>query len=211
MSRTPRSFTGRRFRLLHASDLESLPLCATCKEMERLIKDRAWADAGDDEWGFCGVGVYVSGEPMAYALVTPALYVPRRHPLSRGANADAAALLALYVEGAHPQHGLGKQAIQRLAAKLVDQRNINAIDVASSERGTCQKPSRGWLGANGFRPLDDGVRHRLDLRGTRVWLPSPQEMVRQVADIVRPVAPPHPAGLNEPRLNASHQELVSTR
>src|SRR5665647_3241053 len=121
MNRTPRSFTGRRFRLLHASDLDSLPLCATCKEMERLIKDRAWADAGDDEWGFCGVGVYVSGEPMAYALVTPALYVPRRHPLSRGANADAAALLALYVEGAHPQHGLGKQAIQRLAAKLVDE------------------------------------------------------------------------------------------
>jgi len=76
--------------------------------------------------------VYVSGEPMAYALVTPALYVPRRHPLARGANADAAALLALYVEGAHPQHGLGKQAIQRLAAKLVDQRNINAIDAASS-------------------------------------------------------------------------------
>ncbi|HEY5484148.1 MAG TPA: hypothetical protein VIK31_10110 [Propionibacteriaceae bacterium] len=211
MSRSPRSFTGRRFRLLHASDLESLPLCGTCKEMERLVKDRTWADAGDDEWGFCGVGVYASGDPMAYVLVTPALYVPRRHPLARGANADAAALLALYVEGAHPQHGLGKQAVQRLAARLVDQRNIDAIDAASSERGTCQRPSRGWLAANGFRPLDDGVRHRLDLRGTRVWLPSAQEMVRQVADIVRPAAPPHPAGLTDPRLNAVPRELVSAR
>ena len=211
MNRPAWPINGRRFRLLHASDLDSLPLCATCKDVEKLVKDRAWAEAGDDEWGFCGVGVYVSGEPMAYVLVTPALYVPRRHPLARGANADAAALLAVYVDGAHPQHGLGKQAVQRLAAKLVAQRNINAIDAASSERGTCQRPSRGWLAANGFRPLDDGVRHRLDLRGTRVWLPSPQEMVRQVADIVRPVTPPTPAGRSEPGLSAAHRELVGTR
>jgi len=211
MNRPAWPINGRRFRLMHAADLDTLPLCTTCKEMEKLVKDRAWADAGDDEWGFCGVGVYVSGAPVAYALVTPALYVPRRHPLARGANADAAALLALYVEGAHPQHALGKQAIQRLAAKLVDQRNINAIDAASSERGTCQRPSRGWLAANGFRPLDDGVRHRRDLRGTRVWLPSAHEVVRQVADIVRPVTPPTPAGRSEPGLSATHRELVSTR
>ena len=210
MNRPAWPINGRRFRLMHAADLVTLPLCTTCKEMEKLVKDRAWADAGDDEWGFCGVGVYVSGAPVAYALVTPALYVPRRHPLARGANADAAALLALYVEGAHPQHALGKQAIQRLAAKLVDQRNINAIDAASSERGICQRPSRNWLSANGFRPLDDGVRYRLDLRATRGWLPSPQEMVRQVAEIVRPAAPPSPAGLAEPRLNAAHRELVGS-
>lgn len=210
MNRPAWPINGRRFRILHASDLDTLPLCTTCKEMDRLVKDRVWADAGDDEWGFCGVGVYAAGEPVAYALVTPALYVPRRHPLARGANADAAALLALFVEGAHPQHALGKQAIQRLAAKLVDQRNINAIDAASSERGICQRPSRNWLTANGFRPLDDGVRYRLDLRATRVWLPSPQEMVRQVAGIVRPAAPPHPAGLAEPSLHAAHQELVGS-
>jgi hypothetical protein len=211
MNRPAWPINGRRFRLLHASDLDTLPLCTTCKEMEKLVKDRMWADAGDDEWGFCGVGVYVAGAPVAYALVTPALYVPRRHPLARGANADAAALLALYVEGAHPQHALGKQSIQRLAAKLVDQRNINAIDAASSERGTCQRPSRNWLVAAGFRPLDDGVRYRLDLRATRVWLPSPHEVVRQVAEIVRPAAPPSPAGLTEPRLNVVHQELVGSR
>jgi GNAT superfamily N-acetyltransferase len=211
MNRPAWPINGRRFRLLHASDLDSLPLCQTCKEMEKLVKDRAWARAGDDEWGFCGVGVYVAGQPVAYALVTAALYVPARHPLARGANADAAALLALYVEGAHTQHVLGKQAIQRLAANLVDQRNINAIDAASSERGVCQRPSRGFLAANGFRPLDDGVRHRLDLRGTRVWLPSPQEMVRQVADIVRPATPPQPAGRADPGLSATHREPVGTR
>ena len=211
MNRPAWPINGRRFRILHASDLDTLPLCGTCKEMERLVKDRAWADAGDDEWGFCGVGVYVAGKPVAYALVTPALYVPRRHPLARGANADAAALLALYVEGTPPQQALGKQAVQRLAAKLVDQRNINAIDAASSERGVCQRPSRNWLQANGFRPLDDGVRHRLDLRATRVWLPSPQEVVRQVADIVRPVTPPQAAGLTDHSLHVAHRELVRTR
>ncbi len=211
MNRPAWPTNGRRFRLLHASDLGTLPLCTTCKEMEKLVKDRVWADAGDDEWGFCGVGVYAGGEPVAYALVTTALYVPRRHPLARGANADAAALLALYVEGEHPQHALGKQAVQRLAARLVDQRNINAIDAASSERGVCQRPSRNWLQANGFRPLDDGVRYRLDLRATRVWLPSPQEMVRHVAGIVRPAAPPHPAGRTEPSLPGVHRELVGTR
>lgn len=211
MNRPAWPVNGRRFRLLHACDLEALPLCGTCKEMEKLVKDRVWAEAGDDEWGFCGVGVYVSGKPVAYALVTPALYVPRRHPLARGANADAAALLAVYVDGAHPAQALGKQAVQRLAAKLVDQRNIDAIDAASSERGICQRPSRNWLQATGFRPLDDGVRHRLDLRATRVWLPSPQEMVRQVVGIVRPAAPPQPAGLGEPRLHAVQQELVGVR
>jgi hypothetical protein len=211
MNRPAWPINGRRFRLLHASDLDSLPVCGTCKEMEKLLKDRAWAHAGDAEWGFCGVGVYVTGIPVAYVLVTPALYVPRRHPLAQGANADAAALLALYVEGAHPQQALGKQAVQRLAAKLVTQRNINAIDAASSERGICQRPSRGWLSANGFRPLGDGVRHRLDLRATRVWLPSPQDMVRQVAEIVRPAAPPSPAGLTEPRRSSSHRELVGSR
>jgi len=211
MNRPAWPINGRRFRLLHASDLESLPLCGTCKEMEKLVKDTGWAVAGDDEWGFCGVGVCAGGDVKAYVLVTPALYVPRRHPLARGANADAAAMLALYVEGVHPQHSLGKQAVQRLAAKLVDQRNINAIDVASSDRGICQRPAKKWLMANGFRPLDDGVRLRLDLRSTRVWLPRPQEMVRQVADIVRPAAPPHPAGLAEPRLHATQRELVSAR
>lgn len=211
MNRPAWPISGRRFRLVHASDLESLPLCGTCKEMEKLLKDRAWARAGDNEWGFCGVAVYSAGKPVAYVLVTPALYVPPRHPLARGANADAAALLALYVEGAHPQQALGKQALQRLAAKLVDQRNIDAIDAASSERGICQRPSRGWLSANGFVPLDDGVRHRLDLRGTRVWLPSPQEMVRQVADIVRPATPPQPAGRTDPGISAAHRESVGTR
>jgi hypothetical protein len=210
MNRSAWSMTGRRFRLLHASDLDTLPLCGTCKEMERLLKDRAWACAGDDEWGFCGVGVYLTGTPVAYVLVTPALYVPRRHPLARGANADAAALLALYVEGTHPQHALGKQAVQRLAAKLVDQRNINAIDAASSDRGFCQRPSRGWLAANGFRALDDGVRHRLDLRATRSWLPNPQAVVRQVAGIVRPAAPPHPAGLTDPALQVAHRDLIGS-
>ncbi|MHB1008813.1 MAG: hypothetical protein ACYC1E_06110 [Propionibacteriaceae bacterium] len=208
MNRSAWPITGRRFRLLHASDLDTLPLCGTCKEMERLLKDRAWAQAGDDEWGFCGVGVYVNGSPVAYVLVTPALYVPRRHPLARGANADAAALLALYVEGSHPQHTLGKQAVQRLAAKLVDQRNINAIDAASSDRGFCQRPSRGWLAANGFRALDDGVRHRLDLRATRGWLPNPHAVARQVVEIVRPVSPPHPAGLAEPRITMSQHDLA---
>jgi hypothetical protein len=211
MNRPAWPINGRRFRLLHASDLDTLPLCGTCKEMEKLVKDRAWARAGDAEWGFCGVAVYMSGQPVAYALVTPALYVPRRHPLARGANADAAALLAVYVEDDQPQAALGKQALQRLAAKLVDQRNIDAIDAASSERGICQRPSRGWLAANGFRPLDDGVRHRLDLRATRVWLPSPQEMVRQVAEIVRPAAGPQPAGLAEHSLATTHRELVGTR
>lgn len=206
MGRTAWSLSGRRFRALHAGDLDTLPLCTTCREMERLVTDRTWAEAGDDAWGFCGVGVFVSGSAVAYALVTPALYVPRRHPLARGANADAAALLALYVEGAHPQHALGRQVVQRLAARLVDQRHIAAIDSASSERGVCQRPARSWLVANGFRPLGDGVRHRLDLGGTRTWLPSPQDVVRQVVGAVRPVPPPTPAGLSEPL--PVHRELV---
>ncbi len=208
MSRSGWPLPSRRYRPLHASDLGDLPLCATCHDVEKLVAHRAWANAGDAEWGFCGYGVFVDGAPVGYALVTPALYVPRRHPLAVGANADAAALLAVYVADGHPDRAMAKQAVQRLAARLVDQRNINAIDAASSDRGLCQRPSRGWLESTGFRPLDDGVRHRMDLRATRVWLPSPHEVVRQVAGMVMPASPPRPAGLSEPGLREAVQESV---
>ena len=209
MDRAPWGLPSRRYRALHASDLGQLPLCGTCHDVEKLVANRAWADAGDAEWGFCGVGVYVGGKPVAYALVTPALYVPRRHPLAIGANADAAALLAVYVEDDQPVRAFAKQAVQRLAARLVDQRNIDAIDAAASDRGLCLRPSRGWLESTGFRPLDDGVRHRLDLHATRAWLPRPHEVVRQVAGLVIPVTPPAPAGLTEPSLREAVREPVS--
>ncbi|HPZ50807.1 MAG TPA: hypothetical protein PLA44_13230 [Propionibacteriaceae bacterium] len=145
-----------------------------------------------DEWGFCGVGCVSDGLLTGYLLVAPALHVPRPHPLAACANADAAALLAVVDDGC------GRRLVQSLAARLVGHRTITAIDAAGSELGTALAPSYTWLDEVGFHPLDqDPNRYRLELAGTRSWLPDVAPLLDRLRGIIRPVPPPEPVGRYE--------------
>ncbi|MDO5285540.1 MAG: hypothetical protein Q4G45_01785 [Actinomycetia bacterium] len=186
---TRRFGTSTRFRLLQVSELAGLPWCG-CRERRLLTDDLGWARAGVRDWGLCGVALLSGHQVEGFALISPALYVPRGHPLARGANADAAALVALQLPQECP---VGRQLLQGLAARLVDQRRIQALDAAGSETGGCLRPASSWLEESGFVPLADGLRYRLDLRATRSWLPSVSDVLRQVASVVRPLPAPAPA------------------
>lgn len=175
-------------RPLTSSDL--LPLLAG--SIDPGLLPMTWAEAALDEWGFCGVGCVSDGLLTGYLLVAPALHVPRPHPLAACANADAAALLAVVDDGC------GRRLVQSLAARLVGHRTITAIDAAASELGTALAPSYTWLDEVGFHPLDqDPNRYRLELAGTRSWLPDVAPLLDRLRGIIRPVPPPEPVGRYE--------------
>ncbi len=191
-----------RLRALRVADVAGLPWCGACPARRTVTRDLSWAEAAVAEWEMCGVGLFLDGEVEGYALVSPALHVPRTHPLARGANADAAALLVVNLSS---EVVAGRQLVQGLAARLVDQRNITAVDAAWSGSGSCERPSAEWLDSCGFRPLGDGVRARLELGGTRSWLPSVSTVVRHMISAVRTPASPNPVAQSELGLTGTRQ------
>lgn len=159
-----------------------------CPGAEAVLDHPTWARAAMSEWGICGIGCVTGGMVTGFVLVSTALHVPREHPLALGANAQAAALLAV------SDDGCGRRLVQSLAAHLVGRRTITAIDAAASGPGTVLSPSYEWLGSVGFHPVDgDPYRYRLDLRGTRSWLPDLSGAMQRLRDLVRPTPPPEPA------------------
>ena len=178
---------GHHLRTLVPADLAGLP----AQGCGIVLDHPTWARAAMSAWGLCGVGCLCRGVVMGFVLVSPALYVPRAHPLSVGANADAAAVLAVVDDGC------GRRLVQSLAARLVGRRSIVAIDAAASPGHPAGPspltPSPEWLDACGFHPLDaTPLRYRLELDATRTWLPDMGELLRRLGDIVRPVVPPEP-------------------
>ncbi len=193
MSPSPWQFgSAGRVRRVLAADLDSLPWCESCSSRSVLSGDPAWALAAENEWGFCGVSIVSDGQTIAAALVSPALYVPRGHRLASAANADAAALLWLRVADERRGGNLGKQLVQGLAARLADQRNIQAIDATCSTEGVCTAPAPAWLDKVGFHALSDGVRYRLDLAAAESWLSRQADVWRQVSQALKPQRPPRP-------------------
>ncbi len=173
-------------RLLTPADVSRLPLP---DEAASLLKHPSWARAAMAEWGLCGIGCVTGEVVTGYLLVSPALHLPREHPLSLGANADAAALLAVVDDGC------GHRLVPALAAKLIGHRTITAIDAAASAEGTALAPTPAWLDASGFQPIDgDPGRYRLELRATRSWLPDLASVWERLRDTVRPARPPEPVG-----------------
>lgn len=196
MSILPRGIQQRpRLRPLAASDLVRLSEAGhRCRLGPMLVPDAAWAAAAVAEWGMCGVAMVLDGRVVGYALVATPLHVPRTHPLNNGGvNADAAALVAVYVSEAQQRCGYGRQLVQSTAARLVGRRHITAIDAVGSASGVCGAPPSDWLMAVGFQPLTtDPTRYRLDLRGTRSWREDVAGVIQHVIGIVRPL-PPEPA------------------
>ncbi len=177
-----------RTRLLTPTDLAQLDLDGA----EPLLAKAGWARAAMVAWGFCGIACADDGQHTGVILVSPALHVPRDHPLAVGANADAAALLAVVDDGC------GRRLVPALAARLVGRRTIVAIDAAGSAEGSPLAPSYDWLDSVGFHELaGDPDRFRLELRGTRSWLPDLGAVVDRLRALVRPASPPEPVGRYE--------------
>lgn len=154
-----------------------------------LLGHPTWATAAMSEWGFCGLACLDDGVVSGFVLVCPALFIPRDHPLAVGANADAAALLALVDEGC------ARRLVQSLAARLVGRRRIVAVDAAASRLGTPLAPSYECLGAVGFHPIEtDPHRYRLELDGTRSWALDLEGLFQRLRGLVRPAPPPEAVG-----------------
>ena len=147
---------GHHLRTLVPADLAGLP----AQGCGIVLDHPTWARAAMSAWGLCGVGCLCRGVVMGFVLVSPALYVPRAHPLSVGANADAAAVLAVVDDGC------SRRLVQSLAARLVGRRSIVAIDAAASPGHPAGPspltPSPEWLDAW------DDVLQRLNERRERL-------------------------------------------
>jgi hypothetical protein len=181
---------GRHCIPLTPADLTRLPR----PDCDLVADHEGWARSAFSEYGFCGLGCVDARNPgrlSGYVLVSPALHIPRVHPLAIGANGDAAALLAV------GDDGCGKRLVQALAARLAGQRAIVAIDAAASATGHACAPSYAWLDSVGFRPIEaDPSRYRLELNATRSWLPDLSGFASRLRTLIRP-APPEPVGRYE--------------
>lgn len=160
----------RRARVLTPGDLARLrpsPECS-CGFCGELDPDARWARAAFDRWSLAGISL----APDVWILVCPPDALPAHHPLHEHLdNPRSAALLAC--------HGLGRQLVQSLAARLV------ALDVAVLEAAgarseqNCLTPSADFLTSLGFQPCEQvdwlaagAQRLQLHLDRTISWQPA---------------------------------------
>lgn len=158
----------RRLRPLSAADLALLPGDCACGGRRMLAASAAWAHAGIERYGICGVAAFDGAEPIGWLLISPALNLPAAHPLASGPrDADAAQLLQAHVVEAWRGIGIGRQMMQSLAARLVpSSTGIDAMGSgpgsglgsavgpggapASSAGAPCLAPPISWLEDVGF-------------------------------------------------------------
>lgn len=198
----------RRLRPLVAAHLADLPhTCRTCpmgNEVE-FAHDPAWARGAEDRWGLCGVAAEHDENVIGYLVVTPALTLPKAHPLTHWSRTpDSAVLVSLRVVDDWAGLGVGKQLVQSVAARLAG--NASCLEaVGTSGHATCVTPSIDWLDSVGFAPEgttgvgpggDELQRMQLNFSTTLRWRPDIRGAWQAVSGwVTRPVvAPPEPSG-----------------
>lgn len=151
------SSVSRRLENLTLDNLGDLPArCRRCIVWEldpvaakaavgcgnRELEKEAWLSATLLEWGSCGKIVYVDSVPAGYALFGPPALVPRSRafPTSPVA-ADAALLVAVYVQPEFAGAGLGRVLVQTVVKELA-RRDIKAVEAFGDLRaGGTEGPS----------------------------------------------------------------------
>lgn len=187
-------------RVLQAGDLAILPLADVDPSITDHLRPGAnWALEADRAWGCCGVAATREGRIVGFALISPALFLPREHPAAKGPQSAAAAvLLAVWVEPESRRAGVGRQLIQHLAARTYGKHDTEAIEAVGSRSAvTTSAPPVSWLLAVGFQPLDARTtrpRYRLELSSAVPWLDLRAAWRRVIAWVPHPIAPPEPAG-----------------
>ncbi|TDC11224.1 GNAT family N-acetyltransferase [Streptomyces sp. 8K308] len=135
---------------------------------------KAWLTTVLEEWGSCGLLVYVDRRPVGYALYAPPAYVPRAGAFPTSpVSADAVQLITARIELGSQHQGLGRALIQSMAKELLG-RGIRAIEAFGDARWSgprCVLPAE-YLWAVGFettRPHSAFPRLRLELRRAVSW------------------------------------------
>ncbi|WP_157438835.1 GNAT family N-acetyltransferase [Aestuariimicrobium kwangyangense] len=188
----------RRISTLTPADLADLPSCPG-DHLDVTVAELSWPRLAMDRLGMCGVAAHQSGEVVAYALVAPSFAVPEGHPLAAPPRtADAAALLALWVDDSYARLGWGRHLVQALTARLTGQ--VRCIEASAARTApTCCEPSAEFLGAVGFVPTDLPRRHRIDLNRTVAVEPQWRKAMTRVAEWVQQPRP-EPSGAGESHL-----------
>lgn len=192
MSRT----TGIRIRPVSATQVPHLPKLGPCPVP--MTADALWARAAERTWGLAGNAFHQDGEVVGFLLVAPALYVPRRHPLTRGGlGVEEAALLAVWIRPGEAD-SVGRQLVQHLAGRLANQKHLTGLDAHAGltpGRVTPATPSAAWLTSVGFHPVDGCPgRFRLDFSATRTWFEDVASWLQAIRILPHSI-PPEPASL----------------
>lgn len=199
-----------RLRRLGVPDLHRLPsTCPTCPlgpertpGLDVSQGVATWVRAADNDWGFCGVGMFHVEQVVGYLLLSSPLHVPRSGPQSGvGLNPDAAVVMSLRVLPEYAGQGVGRQLVQAAAARML-RTPFRALEVRGSFGSFhCAVPPAGFLEATGFTLIDANPLHprfRFELSQTIRWTPDLRPAVDRLlgwvrAGGVRPL-PPEPAG-----------------
>lgn len=159
---------GSRLHPVRRRDLPRLP---------RAADDPAWAGAAEAAWGLCGMVVTGAGRVRGYALISPAVNVPRDHPQAGGPITEGAAvLMELQTPGVPlaPRNPDARQLVRGLAGHLVRQR-VGCLE-AFGTRGPADPTvwPVDWLEHEGFRIVRDSpTRPRMCLElGHTLRLPD---------------------------------------
>lgn len=170
---------AQRLHPVQVTDLPRLP---------RPDDSPGWAEAADTAWGLCGVVVTRDRQLRGYALVSPAVNVPRDHPQAGGPTNERAAVLmelsTLDIPVA-PRNPIARHLLRGLAGRLL-RRRVGCLE-AFGARGPADLTTQPveWLLHEGFRITRDSparprmcleLGHTLRLpdlvgRWQRLWVP----------------------------------------
>jgi GNAT superfamily N-acetyltransferase len=139
----------------------------------------AWWRVTELEWGTPGKAVYEGEALIAYAVLAPAIHLPRTRELGRGPSDDALILATLWVDPGHRGNGVGKLLIQamvrethRRGGRALEAYGVRHPDVRPAP--SCIVPE-GFLLACGFAVVQEHATYpllRLDLRQLARWQES---------------------------------------
>jgi hypothetical protein len=174
----------RRFRPVTAVGLARLPeTCERCPlgPSSRFSPNPSWARAAEDRWGACGLAADHDGTTIGYILVTPALTLPRSHPLTMWARTpDSAVLMSMRVFDDQASAILPQHLMQALAARLTG--SVSCLEAVGTDGApSCTTPAMSWLESVGFvkderqRPVGFAPhlhRVRMDFNTTVTWAPG---------------------------------------
>ena len=165
--------------------LEDLPrlICPYCGRS--IPPDTPWVSAARERWGWAGVAATVDGVPVGTMLVAPN---------DDALGSTAAMVMCAWVRPGATRMGVGRHLVQSLGAGLLPRQTRFIAARGSRTHISCAALPREFLRSTGFARGRDDRLWRLDLDQTVVERPSLREVVERLVGVIRPVAPPEPAG-----------------
>ncbi len=158
----------------------------TCPYCGRTVSpDTPWAVAARERWGWIGVSALADGVPVGTILVAPS---------DEATGPSAAMVMVAWVRPGEVRSGLGRHLVQSLSAGLLPRQTRFIAARGSRRHLSCAALPRDFLRSVGFSRASDERLWRLDLDQTAVERPSLREVLERLVGVIRPVAPPEPAG-----------------